>query len=260
MSKTHALWRTVQSFAVKNSPALCLGFGIACYAGSVIFTAIGTVKAVKKIQQLEAESETGEISTKEKLKAGAVYYIPAVLSFAGGTVGVLASNKIVSTRAAALGAALQLSEDKLEKIEEKTKELVGEKKADEIKDAVAMDQAFSIRPTSEADIVNTGRGNTIVCDPWSKRYYRTSITWIERAFARLNDAYGTGDEISMEEFYYHLGWEVPKFAEDYIWRQRRKGELIEPRPTYGSFNEEGEPMYIIGFSIEPKLRYESDIY
>ena len=111
-----------------------------------------------------------------------------------------------------LAGAYKLSEEKLKTYEEKAKEILGDKKADEVHDAVAKELTPDV-PTDESLIVRTGKGIQLCYDMFSGRYFYSSVEAIRTAESTLNKALVSGDGVTLNELYYELGLPEIKMGE-----------------------------------------------
>ena len=123
----------------KYSPQILTGIGIA----GMIATTITAVKATPKALQLIDEREIQEnkrLSTTEVIKTTWKCYVPAAVTGTLSVACLIGASSVSLKRHAALATAYTLSETALKEYQEKTIEVVGERKAQDIQDAVAKKQ------------------------------------------------------------------------------------------------------------------------
>lgn len=166
-----------------------------------------------------------DIETKDKAKVYLKSYIPTIVMGVATIACIIGGNHIAGKRLAALAGAYMISEGKLKEYKEKVKEIVGEKKADEVDSAIITDHISKdnqqLNEITQTD--GLGMSNAVNLSLWydifSDRYFYSSMERIRRAeiegqailngngFLDLNTIYGMLglNEIPLGEF---LGWDA----------------------------------------------------
>lgn len=193
-------------------------------AGAVIgvgVTIVSTIQATNlAIEDLESECEEDECwqnwTPYEKWRIVWPRFIPVVLS-GGLTIGMIIAGQYVSLKKAATLAALYTAaESKLSSYQESAKELLGEKKESEIR-SNASQKVISEDPIGSKEVILTPRGNTLVYDAYSGRYFRSDIETIRQKVNDLNsDLYSTM-WVALNDLYDAIGLRPIKIGYDVGW-------------------------------------------
>lgn len=203
-------------FWMANKSPMMFGFGM----GGIFLTAAATgeacVKADHVLEKMHYESET-EPTRGEKAKAVLPLFIkPAILGLGTGLSFAAARefdhNKLIA--ATSLGVLAKESEGK---IEEKAKELLGEKKMQKVKDGVATENCLNDPPKKEC-IFYTGHGNTIFRDViMGGSDFASDIESVKAAFNKAQSMLNDGDYVTMTDLLYLLDRPSYKMAQEIGW-------------------------------------------
>lgn len=187
----------------KQSPHICAGLAVA----GVIGTTILAIRAQKHAQNALDAEETKRLNeatykdeddidridsnvelphtAKEKLAITWKCYIPPVIS-AASTIGmIIASDTINAKRIATIGALYAASQETLADMKEKTKELVGEKKAKEIENAALNKQVERI-PYADDICELTGHGEQLFFDTFAGRWFKSNADYVRSGINSFN--------------------------------------------------------------------------
>ena len=275
-------WNNITSFGEKHEQEIYLGLKIAGLVSTAILAWRAGAKAdsiikesKEKIAELEDRTDISEEEKTEKKREETVSTIkklvPVVLPMAvvgGATVTCdILNYKSVGKKIAFLTAAYNISEKEIKELQDKTEELFGKKKAEELKDEVAisgMQKAFS--DISSDEIVDTGKGSVLFYLPITGTFFRSSWESVRSAATEVMANWNAGyydsdDEVRYSEFIYELGLpatigecEAAKafsFKRD---RHTRKAE-VKLRPSTGSVIFEGtkESGTVVDFFDSPTI-------
>lgn len=168
----------------KHGRSILTGVGIGgMFAGSVV-AAIETPKAVKKIEQKKEELNKEKLTAWEATKEVWKFYIlPASLEVAGAGC-IIAAHVSGERRNAALAAAAALYENSYNELKDKTKEVLGEKKAKTIDDEISKDKVKEIKDVNKL-VIDVNEGPTLVMDGLTNHLYFYSIEKINLAEIEL---------------------------------------------------------------------------
>lgn len=250
-------------FIEKNAPTILAGIGIAGMIGAVIEAAKagGEVKEaleaaeIKKNEKaLEERMQKGDDSTpieplnwKEKGFIFVKHYWKAILfmliSMAATGGSVYCSNKKIKALAVLAAAA----ESNLIDFEDAAKKVLGEKKFEQIKNQVLEDD-LKKNPPSDEIIHNTGRGNTLMYEPWFRTYFRSDIENVRSMAGTISTQAATGGDIRMNEIYEMLGIDTHKELEE-LFEDMNNGTYHSLLEMYGYFCKPDENIYHL-----PKLK------
>lgn len=184
----------------RKAPGILIGAGLGGMLVTVVEAVRATPKAMQSIEAAKAESGKEKLTAAEMVKAAWKQYIPTGIFFAVSTACLIGSAKVSSRRNAALAAACSLSETALREYQEKTREIVGTRKEQSIRDAVNEDR-IKKNPPSESQIIITDKGETTCYDPWSGRYFKYDIEKLRRAYENLTYQLWGDTFVCLNEFY-----------------------------------------------------------
>jgi hypothetical protein len=232
---------------VKHSPEILMGFGIAGWAVGTVLAVKATPKAVRCIEEATYEKED-DLSPLEIVKATWKCYIPAAVTCVAATGCLIGSCSTSVRRHAALATAYKLSETALDEYREQVIETVGEKKEKDIQEKVNQKQ-INKTPVEQSNIVNTGKGTTLMLDPLSQRYFRSDLEFVRRAENNLNkeilhSIYGT---VNINDFYDEIGIPRTETGDMMGWNTDR---MIDLNITSG-ITDWGEPCIVIAHYNRP---------
>lgn len=255
--------KSAGKFIEKNAPAILAGIGVAGMIGAVVSAASAGGEVKEALEQAELKKNekalsermtTGDDSTpiepltwKEKGLVYAKYYWKAVLlalvSAAATCGSVYCGNKKIKALAVLAAAA----ESNLIDFEEAAKKVVGEKKFEQIKNQVLEDD-LEKNPPSEEIIHNTGRGSTLMYEPWFRTYFRSDIENVRSMAGTISTQAATGGDIRMNEIYEMLGIDTHKELEE-LFEEMNNGTYHSLLEMYGYFCKPDENIYRL-----PKLK------
>lgn len=195
--------KDVPKILKKHSPELLTGIGIA----GMIFTTITAVKATPKALQLVDEREIKEgkrLTNSEIIKTTWKCYVPAAVTGVCSIGCLIGASSVNARRNAALATAYTISETALKEYKEKTVEVVGEKKEQVIRDAVARDKLEKAQVTSREFII-TGKGETPCFDPLTNSCFKADIEILRKAENVLNKLMRDEMVITVNDFLQEIG-------------------------------------------------------
>lgn len=251
--------------ARKHSPEILTGIGIAGMLSTTVLAVRATPKALMLIEEKKREKKFAvikdggdpDLTKLEIVKTAWKPYIPAAVTGVASIACLVGASSVNARRNAALAAAYALSESTLADYKEKVVETIGEKKAQEVKDAIAKDKVEN-DPVTRKEIITTDKGETLCYDALSGRYFKSDIEYIRRAVNNLNERLLFDTHISLNEYYDEIGLEeIFPMGENLGWTvdpdSANKG-LIEL--DFSSQLAEGTPCLVVGFSNAPRYDYE----
>lgn len=200
----------------------------------------------------EKKEERWKINLDAGVKMVKVVFPPFVMGVT--TIGLMfGANYINLKRLADATALYDISSSALRRYKEKTKEVLGENKAADVKNAVAQS---TIDDTYRGDkVLNSGQGDDIFLDYPTGRYFRSTRAAVDRAFADVMMALSKGDEfISCNDLYFAL--DIPHsecgFGEKNGWMPG----YCEPRPEYSyASTHDGHSCTVIDYDYMKRFRF-----
>jgi hypothetical protein len=209
----------IQRALRKHSPEILTGIGIAGMIAATITAVRTTPKALRMIDEREIK-DGKRLNTKEIVQTTWKCYVPAAVTGALSVACLIGASSVNAKRNAALATAYTISETALKEYREKAVEVVGPKKEQAIRDAVAKEQLVK-NPIGKNEVVCTGKGEVLCYDPLSGRYFKSSADQLKKAENNLNRQMRDELHITLNEFYYeiglsdidvgsNLGWDIDK--------------------------------------------------
>lgn len=235
----------------KHSPEILTGIGIAGMIATTITAVKATPKALRLIEQKENE-ENKQLTTTEIVKTTWKCYVPAAVTGTLSIACLVGASSVSLKRNAALATAYTISETALKDYREKAIEVVGEKKEQAIRDAVAKDK-IAKDPVESKEIIMTGSDETLCYDVLSGRYFKSDMEKIKRAVNEVNRNMRTEMYVSLNDFYYEIGLPEIKLGE-YLGWNIEKGYMDVQFGSHIASN--GTPCLVIAYSVAPQYGYD----
>lgn len=263
MNKITKLIKKTGNRLDKNAPTILAIAG----AVGVIITVTEAIKATPKACDIldgkiaEVNKDLDEpiehLEPIETIKETWKCYISTIVFGTLTIACIVGSNSLNKRRNAALLGAYAIMDKSYLDLKKKIPEIVGETKANEIQAAVAKQQ-IDEKPVSNSEVVVTGKGEMLCLDPFSMRYFKSTINDIEKAVNRINTGMLNNMNMyaSLNELYYEIGLDPTVVGNDIGWRVDRG--IIELKP-YAQLTEGGEPCIVITYETPPEYGY-NDMY
>lgn len=243
------IYRTSKQFVKTNAPTILTTLAV----GGVISTAVMAVKATPKARELielEEEHKIDKLTVLETLRIAGPCYTPAAIMGAATIACILGANSINLRRQATLAGLYSASEAALREYKEKTKALIGEKKAGKIEDDIVQDIVNKHDPKT-SPVVRTGNGDTWIFDTLSGRYFLSDIEFVRRAQNDINRMIIGDLYVTLNDFYYALGLDGIGLGEDCGWNMEH---MLDVKFT-GTLMSDGTPCVALGYNVGPIYNY-----
>ena len=177
------LFESAEGFVVANGPSILTGVGIGGMITTVVMACKETPKAVellkeKDLKKPETPKEKFEYGLDVLKTTGPIYW-PAMAVGLGTIACFVCANHIHLKRATALGAAYFVADGRLKELDDKAKEVLGEKKYKKVKDEIAAERVANT-PLNMDEVIKTGFGNTLCFDAFHGRYFYSDPEKIRR--------------------------------------------------------------------------------
>jgi len=208
--------KTIKPFIVKYEPELLIAMGI---SGMILSTIWGITATIKGNKKISAKS----VVLNRSLTPGEIFkeiwhlYLPVLISTGISIPCIIAGNRITAKRGLALATAYSISEAALQEYQEKTKEIVGEKKEKEIHEAVSKELVGKTH--SGAQIFITGDGDSLFYEPLSDRYFNSNWNKILKSANELNARALTdiSGKITLSDWFRQLNLEETYISDTMGW-------------------------------------------
>lgn len=264
--KLFKMLEKIEKFGKKESPAILAGMAVVGL-GLTVWQAYKSRPAVEKAIN-EYKSAQKREEKLEGAKKVVVAVAPTALT-AAGTIGcIIGSHSISSRRIAVLSAAYNLSSETAKSLSAKMEEMVGEKKASEIKEAVLKDK-FKKQEAKDQNKVFAGDGNLILPDNglclcrdlYSGRCFYSTPETIKRAVLKISGNVTQEMWVSLNDLYSEIGSpqlpQVP-MGDDIGWGTEDLVNFQIPVVFTSTLTEDDRPCFtldLMGYSVNPDFHY-----
>ena len=272
--------KNVWTATKKQSPEILTGIGIAGMFTAAVMAVRATPKALSLMEDEIAyrihtnlQDEDGNIEELIKVSDnpnGDEYghyrlpakdavltvwkcYIPAVIISGVSTACLIGASSVNLRRNAALATAYTLSESALKEYQEKVVETLGTRKDQSVRDAIAKDKVEK-NPPIEQEVIITEKGNTLMYDAISGRYFKGDIEKLRKIENQLNKRLRNEDYISLNDFYYEIGLPSIKMGDGLGWCVDRG--MIE-FDFSATLTADDNPCIVIDYRLAPEYGYKS---
>lgn len=229
MKKTNKIMEFVNKAAQytdKNSPTILTAMGVVglITTGVLAFKAGSKAKDVieehkkdlKLVKRNDKEAKREVI--KETIKDVAPIIAPPVLLGAATGACIIGANTISSKRIAMLTTAYTFTEKSLKEWKAKTEEVVGSKKVEDIKTAIAKEDLKNPSPMFSGEkIINTGKGDIVCRDLYTGKCFYTSTQALDSAILAISSDVVTDMWASIDDFYAELGVTECEINKNFGW-------------------------------------------
>lgn len=242
----------------KHSPEILMAIGITGMITTTVLAVKATPKALQLMEEKKDELEVDSLAPAEVVKATWKCYIPAAVSGIASVACLIGSNSVNAKRNAALATAYKLSETAFAEYRGSVVDVIGEKKEKAVRDKISADK-IKENPVTKTEVIVTGKGQTLLFEPLSSRYFYSNLDMIMRAQNNLNktiicDPFDSG--ITVNEFYEEIGLSPTATGDNLGWKI---GYLIDIYPSAQMVEEgsehEGEPCIVLNYSNPPKYEF-----
>lgn len=255
-----------------NAPGITIGLGTGAILVAGVMVGVATPKAMKLIEDTQVAKtkrfeqmrekapddavidETDELTWIEIIKAGWKPYAPAIMTAVVGVACIVGGTRANARRNAALSAAYTVVEQTLNDYTAKTKEIVGEKKEKEIRDAIAEDE-LKKHPLSGYNVVRMPKcGKTLCYDVRSREYFMSDYNTIKKVENDLNRRLRSEMFISLNEVYDEFGIvHDDELGDDIGWNVDNELEFT----ISSKIAENNEPCLVVNYVIAPRYDFRN---
>lgn len=223
-----------------DKAGMLIGAGIGCLVSAAFSSFIFSPMAEEEIKEKELSIDS-DLPATEIIKSYAKYgAIPSILA-ATGIALVVGGNHLNVEKGVAAMAAYTLSDTAFKEYQKKTKEIVGEKKEQKIRDEIAKD-TLRKNPVNEKEVIITGSGSYLCFDKMSGRYFRSDMAKLKRIETDLDMRMIHQTYVTQNELYLEIGMSPIKNGDNVGWTI--SNGYIQMAFTYdGGIN--GEPCLVM---------------
>ena len=185
----------------------------------------------------------------EKLKVAGPIYLPAIGMFILSSGRVIGGCAMGERKAAIMASLYSASEASLRRLEKKMMEEIGEERAGKVHAKVAQD-VLNERGFSEEEVENTGKGNTLFFEPWTGRYFRSSLDAVKNDVADYNKDVTSRCWATFNDFFDYIGIRNAKCADGVGYNLDHKLEVVY---IEGSVTHTKELCWVMRYIEDPLL-------
>jgi hypothetical protein len=204
--------------------------------------------------------ELKSLTTKEKILFYAKHYAPAAVMLTASLVCIFSGNHISKKRILQLTGALAASTATLNEYKDKVEEIVGPKKAKEIKDELAQDKVLT-NPATAANTCIPDMGNKPDLSLWydtiSDRYFYSNIDYIRKAEIEAQRLLDKNGFCSMNDIYAILGIKEIPVGDDVGWQKDMNGTVV--LETGAVLDDKGNPVGTLSMEVRPSSAWLSEV-
>lgn len=216
------IMKSVIKKLLKESPVILTTIGVGGVVSTAYLAAIATPKALNQIDDTRLYYNR-DLTKQEIIKLIWKYYLPPVASGVMTIVCIIGANSINTKRQLALASAYGLLEAGLKEYQEKIVERIGKNKELAIRDEISQDR-LNKDPVSDTQVILTGKGETLMYDSLSGRYFKSDIETIRKAVNDFNHELFTEMYKPLNDFYHsiflmdtelgkQIGWNTDKLLD-----------------------------------------------
>lgn len=268
-----SITKGIKKLAAKHSPEILTGLGIAGMITSTVLAVRATPKALilieeekrrinkERFEAAKAAKKTSyssvhKLKPVELVKVTWKCYIPAAVTGAVSAACLIGASSVNMRRNAALATAYTLSESTLREYRKSVVDVIGEKKEQAVRDAVAKNHVEK-NPVRNNEVIVTGKGETLCFDVISGRYFKTDIEKLRRTENELNKQMRDEMYISLNEFYSGIGLSPVKIGDDLGWNINDTGYI--DLCFSSQLTENDTPCLVLDYGVGPTYNYR-DVY
>lgn len=249
--KSKDIMRMLDSFMKKNGAKLLTGLAIGGFFTAGILAVKVTPEASRRLESKKKEENVEKLPVKEVVKETWKLYLPPILIATTSAGCMIGATSMAAHQTAVLATAYAVSDTAFKEYRAKTKELVGEKKEQEIHDKIAMDKLKN-NPYDSREVIMTGKPEALCFEAFSNRYFRSTIEEVRQIENRLNRRLLDDMYISLNDYYDEIGLSHTKIGNELGWSV--KDGLIEFKYS-SQLAEDGTPCLVIDAYLSPDIDY-----
>lgn len=261
--------KTAKTVITANSPVLLLGTTIAGVATTAVLSAkagwnargIVDDERAKRYASPEPpydtfydykhefETAVPELTPQEVVKLTWPQFAIPLISASGTIAAAVGTHTIHTKRAHAMSALYAVTSHQLDDMSERAEELLGPKKAQQLKDDLAQRNADRFQNEDDCEILLTGDGTELCHDAFTGRWFMSSIQKMEGVINELNRMLVDGEDVDLNEFYTQIGLDAIPMGQYVGW-----GPPARVEGVFGSVlhRKEGRSAIDVTFRPAPK--------
>lgn len=265
------VWKMVS----KNGGTILTCMGVAGLVSTAITAGRASIKAVDLIakeriaRQFEYDEYVDDIEKSgdckwasiEPLKKSEIFkltwrcYIPTFLIGGASIACIIGANSVHLKKQAAIMSAYALAETGFKEYRHKVVEIIGDKKASEVRESIVQDR-IKKNPPKHDTVIITGKGKQLCYEALSGRYFESDIEAIRKARNELNAEFVRTGELMLNDVYYALGLENNKIGYELGWYAMDPNieQWLLEFKFDSCLTEDGVPCLVVDFLVPPTMK------
>lgn len=244
--------RLAEKYVADNSPHILTGIGVAGTITTAVLTGQASMKAARMIDQEQYRIDIHEpkghtLEWREKFFIVWKLYIPPVTLAAVTVTSIVLANQIGTRRTAAMASAFVTANRMAEEYQKKVVEKLGETKEQQIRSEVNQERLRN-DPVESKQIIITGGGNVLCYEPFTGRYFDSSMEDLKQAMNDTNYMVLNYGYASLSDFYDKVGLPHTEHSDEMGWRSDR-GLIDMSFDT--NLATDGRPCLTFDYGVEP---------
>ncbi|GHU53683.1 hypothetical protein AGMMS49975_12410 [Clostridia bacterium] len=250
-SNVSTIIKSVGAAMRTHSLEILTGIGIVGMITTTVMAVRATPKALALIDEKKKEIGEDKLTAARTVKVAWKCYIPSAVTGVASVACLIGAGSANARRNAALAAAYTISDSAFKEYKKKVVETVGDKKEQDVRDAIAKDKVEH-NPVSNCEVIITEKGNTLCYDVLSGRYFKSDIELLKRAVNETNRDLLSERFISLNDFYYNIGLTETTIGRDIGW-------CVDDGFIDLNFSsqlaEDGTPCLVLNYIVAPRYDY-----
>lgn len=237
-----------------------IGLGVTVYKA---YKAGPKIKAILDEKKKDlADTDPDDKATKSQVIKEAVKEItpiaaPVIIMTVATGACIVGSNTVSSKKIAVLTAGYKVAEKTANDLNDKMNEILGEKKARSIKDAIVKDGLKKDGPVDESKIILTGNGEVLCKDVYSGRYFRSNAQKLGQAINQLSMDCIQENYVELNDLYDLIGIPQIPLGSDFGWNTDDLVQGTLPITFSAQLTEDGQPCLCLDYDVNPRADFRN---
>ena len=275
--------KTTKAFLSKNSPVIAMSIGAVAGISSVVMAVKNTPKAITQLDLKAYAKYAGEIkeneedsqsyldwlnvsdrlsspeayfqklTKKEIIQATWLCYLPSAILMTMSIGCFLAAFKITNGRAAAISSAYAIGQRALDEYQHEVLNILTKDQKKELQHNLNEKALAQTEVPNDSKLIIFGKGDTLVFDELSGRYFLSDKETIRTAVNDFNQQIIWGSTQDLNDWYRILGLDDILIGEILGWNSDRMMDISFESMVAPN----GEPCLVLNYLIPPSPNYRS---